>query len=524
MNTKLIHVALCFLFIFCLSCSGDDNPTTDPDPDPNPTGEVPDDFTFSTSCEPIGDGYKYEVGPGKEFEKIVDVPFENLKPGDVVAIYAKDGPYNERILLTESGTTDAPIVICGVLDANGNLPVLDGSNARVRSVTMNADVASGGVVVIARGNGHAYGTWPQNIEIKNLQIIGANQFMQDDSQQYYAMNSDELIPYGRGAAGIRIQVGENIKIANNIIEYNGNGIFAVANGVEEMTRNVELLGNIVRNNGTFDVDRQHNIYIEVDGLTSVGNQFGPVREGSNGNNYKSRSAGDVIMYNRFLDPAGRQIDLVESQNGYPHVSSLPSFRVTYFIGNIIEGTEDGAGNFLHYGGDGDNGTPSDDLRQGTVYCYNNTFVLKGNKNNSWRKMFCDLNTCNEKLYGFNNIFYYENPGGGEDMEISIFRYNGVIENFSNNLITAAAVAWYKTGSDQAPCEDMDFAMVQGMQISDQDFALSDQYRPLSGSSAINTGMVVPDFLPKVDKQFKAPNWIEDRPNDGSIDIGAFEHQ
>ncbi len=522
MNSKSIYLASLCIAIFCISCSNDNNPL-DPIPDP-PTSEVPDDFTFSIACDPIGNGKMYEVGPGKEFERIVDVPFESLKPGDVVAIHAKDQPYKERILLTESGTEEAPIMICGVPDTNGNLPILDGGEARVRTVSMNTDVASLGVIVIARGNGHPYGSWPKNIEIKNLKVIGGNQFNQNDSQRFYAMDSEELVPYSRGAAGIRIQVGENIKIANNIIEYNGNGVFAVANGTEEMTRNVELLGNIIRNNGTFDVDRQHNIYIEVDGLISVGNQFGPIREGSRGNNYKSRSAGDVIMYNRFVDPAGRQIDLVESQNGYPHVSSLSSFRTTYFIGNIIEGTTDGAGNFLHYGGDGDNGNPSDDKRQGTVYCYNNTFVLKGNKESRWRKMFCDLNTCNEKLYAFNNIFYYENPGVGEDLEISILRYNGTVEYFSNNLITEAAVAWYKTGSEQNPCENIDFAMVEEMQISDENFALSDQYKPLSGSNAINNGMAIPDFLPVVDKQFKAPNWIEDRPNDGSIDVGAFEHQ
>ncbi|TMU50763.1 hypothetical protein [Flagellimonas algicola] len=489
-----------------------------------------EDFNYSSSCDPAEGSRKYEVGPDKEYQNLVDVPFENLQPGDVVSIHAREEPYYEKILLTQSGTEELPIIICGVPDAEGNLPTISGKNARSRNTDMKNIVASLGVIAITKSNSQPYGTWPKNIEIKNLRVIGANQYLSDDSQQFYDMVSGELVPYSAGAAGIRIQMGENIKIQNNIIEYNGNGIFAVTNGEMEMTRNIHLYGNIIRNNGTKDIDRHHNIYIEVDGLTSIGNQFGPIREGAKGGNYKSRSAGDRIMYNRFVGPAARQLDLVESQNGYGFIHTLPSFRVSYFIGNVIEGSEDGAASILHYGGDGDNGTPSDDLRQGTIYCYNNTFVLKGNKEKSWRKMFCDLNTCNEKLYAFNNIFFYENPGGAEDSEVSMFRYNGSVSHFSNNLISESVAAWYKTDDDQNPCGEMDFGIIENMKISNTDFDMNTaetgkSYHPMSESRVVDNGMEIPEALPLVDKQFKYPNGIEDRTINGeSIDIGAFEFQ
>ena len=527
MKTKKIYFIYFLLIPFLWNCSNDSESLFS---DTELTSLPIPDFSYSTSCEPAPGSKKYEVGPNKEFENLIDVPFENIQPGDVVAIYAKEEPYYERILLTQSGLEDLPITICGVPDAEGNLPTLDGTNARVRQTRIKNVVASLGVVVISKSTDDRYGTWPKHIEIKNLRIVGAHQYLSDDSQRFYDMVSGELVPYSEGSAGIRIQMGEDIKIANNIIEYNGNGIFAVTNGEMEMTRNIMLYDNIIKNNGAKGKDRYHNIYIEVDGLTSVGNQFGPIREGALGGNYKSRSAGDRIMYNRFVGPAARQMDLVESQNGYGFINTLPSFRTTYVIGNVIEGHAHGAASILHYGGDGDNGNPSDDLRQGTVYCYNNTFVLKGNKSNSWRKMFCDLNTCNEKLYAFNNIFYYENPGGAEDLELSLFRYNGSISHFSNNVISQSVLAWYKTGDLQNPCGAMDFDMITGMQIPDVEFALNTtdtkkQYHLLHESEAIDKGMAIPDFLPLVDKQFKHPNGIEERIINGAgIDIGAFEFE
>jgi hypothetical protein len=71
----------------------------------------------------------YEVGPGKTYARIVDVPTHSLLAGDVVKVYAKSTPYREKFLLHGVGTATAPIMFFGIPDANGNKPVIDGQNA-----------------------------------------------------------------------------------------------------------------------------------------------------------------------------------------------------------------------------------------------------------------------------------------------------------------------------------------------------------------------------------------------------------
>ena len=41
----------------------------------------------------------FEVGPGKKFDQISKVPFDALNPGDVVKIYYRKKPYNEKMAL-----------------------------------------------------------------------------------------------------------------------------------------------------------------------------------------------------------------------------------------------------------------------------------------------------------------------------------------------------------------------------------------------------------------------------------------
>ena len=43
----------------------------------------------------------YEVGPGKTFANIGDVPWELLQPGDTVLIYWRSTPYKEKWVRSE---------------------------------------------------------------------------------------------------------------------------------------------------------------------------------------------------------------------------------------------------------------------------------------------------------------------------------------------------------------------------------------------------------------------------------------
>ncbi|MEK7390942.1 MAG: polysaccharide-degrading enzyme, partial [Fibrobacterota bacterium] len=59
----------------------------------------------------------YEIGPGRAFTRIADVPIASLKPGDTVTIHSRPEPYREKFVLSAQGTKDAPIVIRGSSNA-----------------------------------------------------------------------------------------------------------------------------------------------------------------------------------------------------------------------------------------------------------------------------------------------------------------------------------------------------------------------------------------------------------------------
>src|SRR5258707_603140 len=72
---------------------------------------------------------EYEVGSGKKCAALADVPWEKLAPGDVVSIHWRAEPYREKFVLCVCGTEEKPIVIHGVPNEKGELPVLDGRDA-----------------------------------------------------------------------------------------------------------------------------------------------------------------------------------------------------------------------------------------------------------------------------------------------------------------------------------------------------------------------------------------------------------
>src|SRR5690349_19837487 len=71
----------------------------------------------------------YEVGPGKTYANVGDVPWESLQPGDTVLIYWRPTPYKEKWVICRQGTASAPITVRGVAGTGGELPVIDGNGA-----------------------------------------------------------------------------------------------------------------------------------------------------------------------------------------------------------------------------------------------------------------------------------------------------------------------------------------------------------------------------------------------------------
>src|SRR5512133_3893199 len=54
-------------------------------------------------------GKDYEVGPGKAYQNLNDVPWETLGPGDSVRVHWRSTPYKEKVLISSQGTATDPI-------------------------------------------------------------------------------------------------------------------------------------------------------------------------------------------------------------------------------------------------------------------------------------------------------------------------------------------------------------------------------------------------------------------------------
>src|SRR5690606_23594002 len=74
----------------------------------------------------------HEVGPGKQYTELSDVPWEAIGPDTLIRVHWRSEPYRAKWVLDSAGTSSSPIVVVGV--PNGNLrPVISGEDAVTRS-------------------------------------------------------------------------------------------------------------------------------------------------------------------------------------------------------------------------------------------------------------------------------------------------------------------------------------------------------------------------------------------------------
>jgi hypothetical protein len=333
---------------------------------PPPVSSIPSTSACSVALR--GSHATYDVGPGKTYTELTNVPWLSLQAGDVVNIYYRATPYRTKFALKAQGTAAAPVVINGVTDANCNQPVVSGTNA-----VYAADRASSGydnqwslddsVIYIWWGNG-GWANKPKFITIQNLKLTG-------------------------GSSGIFAVTVEDLLVQNcEITDVNGWGVFVNTkndepNG-EETSYRVTIRGNRIYNNGVAGSYLYHNLYIQSYRATYEGNYIGSLRAGAEGSSIKDRSSGTIIRYNTIV-AAARAIDLVETEGGRGTVDADPLYHDAQVYGNVIinDDTVPGAGSgaLIHWGYDNN---PLE-ARKGTLYFFGNTVV--SNIQGDWIALF-----------------------------------------------------------------------------------------------------------------------------------------
>lgn len=445
----------------------------------------------------------FEVGPGKQYTNVGDVPWESLNAGDTVLIYHRPTPYKEKFVLARVGTPSQPITVRGVLGPLGERPILDGNGATTRAQLSYPSRVRGVIKIGASNVPFADGTtvMPQWLVIENLEIRGArppNTFTAPDGTTE---------SYTSPASSIYVEFGENITVRNCDIHDNGNGFFAFSSNTI-VSRNILLEGNYIHDNGNSGSLFEHNVYVEAIGVTYQHNHFGPPLPGAGGNNIKDRSAGLVVRYN-WIEGANRQLDLVNAEDS-SIVRADPSYRFTHVYGNvIIEHPNSGNNDFVHYGGDTGS---AQKFRKGTLYFYNNTVVSDRTDDTRLFRLSTNGESCDAR----NNIAYV--TAAGANLQL--------LDNYGHLTLTQN---WFKTGytpfvANRPKGTITDNGTVTGSSPGFVSEAGQD-YHLTAGSQAIDAGAALnPAVLPTHDvvREYVKHQSSVARAVNGNVDIGAYE--
>ena len=139
-----------------------------PNPMPNYATTSTPNQTEPRECypDPALTGADYEVGAGKAYTTLTSTPaIASWTPGTIMRIWNTDTTGNNpstflRVFPDQnSGTPTQPIIVCGVPDSLGNLPILDGNNAVGQSGISTGAAASYGIISTWAGPGVPYNYW-----------------------------------------------------------------------------------------------------------------------------------------------------------------------------------------------------------------------------------------------------------------------------------------------------------------------------------------------------------------------------
>lgn len=440
----------------------------------------------------------YHVGPSQVYGAIGDVPWESLDPGDAVYIHWRTSAYREKWVIGRSGTLQEPILVSGVAGPGGQLPVISGEGATTRRA-LDYTNESRGLLKIGSSNIPA-DSLPSHLIIENLDLRSAR------PPYTFTNDSGSQETYSKNAASIYVEKAAHLVIRNCIIQDSGNGIFIGA--FDGASEDILIEGNRIFDNGIEGSYYEHNTYTAAIDITYQYNYMGALRDGAGGNNLKDRSAGLQVRYN-WIEDGNRQLDLVDAEDSSVLVNH-PAYHTTYVYGNVlVEGDGQGNSQMVHYGGDSGNEAI---YRKGTLYFFNNTLVSTRSGNTTMLR----LSSNGEFADVHNNIVQVTAEGNrlalvGSAGQLAI-RHNWLKSGY--RLSHDSFTGTFTDDGSSVVGEDPGFADLAG-----QDFHLQ------SGGAARDNGVALhPDLLAKtpLTRQYVRHTGSEPRPDDGILDIGAFE--
>lgn len=514
----------------------------------------------------------YLVGPAQSYTTLESVPWELLTAGDTVRIQYNNGvPYYSKFVIFGSGTSTAPIRVCGIPGPNGERPIIDGTNAQSRaqlatyidpSNLSTRAIYEGHAIIEIKNNGNNYYGYPSYIQIDGLNIRNASPVL------HFVNTSGVSVAYDAGGGPynlsgnssnpnpfiscVWIDRGWNITISNN--EINGCPLeiysksndfgFGTANPYFPVTQNLLITGNYLHGAG-YDGNLYsgyplaHTTYTESNGVVIEFNTYDPPAIGG-GNSVKDRSIGTIVRFN-LIKGGAHAIDLVEAEDFPQTALANPAYRTSLVYGNLIS-KDATTGSVIHYGGDHfysaiGNMWGEPIFRQGTLYFYNNTMLLTVPANLSSPQGTTgafQMSTTLESVTAWNNIFVYDPYYANKFLRATEYSIDPPPTSASYNWVPGGVLnlgANFVTTGWGDSATSLSGALSGWSQIVSSTTLPIDltTFIPVTGSIAIDAGTAAPGAASSatapypVDHQISATGQATARSIHGAaIDLGAIE--
>jgi len=273
----------------------------------------------------------------------------------------------------------------------------------------------------------------------------------------------------QNGAGIRAESSGDLSICNSVFHDNENGLLGDANGTL-------LIEHSEFDHNGFGDGYTHNIY--VGGANKFILRYSYSHDARIGHNVKTRASENHILYNRIMD---------EDTGSSSYDIDVPNGGLTYIIGNLIQ-----------------QGIYSDN--QYTIVSYGAEGVKSGRINNLYM-----INNTLVNDYGSGG-FLYINPGSASSPVTALVMNN----LFIGNGTTVADSGGVATTTNNLATTDTGLLV----DVSNYDYHLTDATGARDAGAVPGKGDGV-DLAPEL--QYVHPRQYQSRPQDGTIDIGAYEY-
>ena len=427
--------------------------------------------------DPALTGGDYEVGAGKAYPTLQSTPAANtLAPGSIIRVWNTDttgsspSTFNEDYQVAASGTPTQPVILCGVPDSLGNLPVIDGSNATTQAGASSGEAGLGIITLWAGGYGNStpYGYYqsgsagPSYVTVTGLHIAHAT-----PDYNFTPPGGGAATAYNAFASCLNIRSGAYIDLGGNDLDTCGLGLYTAensANAWASITQLVTATGSHIHNSGISGSETEHQVYFESwYGLLqdNLIDEYNPLASGSS---VKWRGVEGIFRYNNIASGAARLFDLVDAEDAIPYITfegylgaagdtncddsgwclgdtlganGLAAFQESwqkdFIYGNELFGSS--ALQQIHYLADGGSGMQD---KNGTLYFYSNTL------DNA--QIVFDTGSNGDGINGFfpqridarNNILWPRTQSYASNIQMAFGSVSTIIMNATTNLTLAGS--------------------------------------------------------------------------------------